>query len=55
MNYGDVVIMLSTDMDAAAEKMHEEFGYVELGHTLELKEITGPFKSGDIITSWDSA
>ena len=47
----DVVIMLNTDIDAAVDRVEEEYD-PDL-HDLEATEITGPFKAGFVLSSWN--
>ncbi len=45
----DIILILSVDLDTA----FSQCGYKPNRFTLEGKEITGPFKSGFILSSWD--
>ena len=53
-NLKDSFVMLSEDLESAREQIREEFGYGDLGYTVHVKEIKGPFKSGSILSSWDT-
>ena len=51
----DVIIMLSENFDTVGEQMNKEFAYYKNSDMdVVIKEVEGPFKSGSVLSSWDT-
>lgn len=48
----DVIIMLSEDLESVGNQVYEIYGYEDLGFTVEIKEVEGPFTNGSVLSSW---
>ena len=51
----DVIIMLSENFDSVSEQVNKEFAYYKNSDMdVVIKEVEGPFKSGSVLSSWDT-
>ncbi len=51
----DVIIMLSENFDSVGEQVNKEFAYYKNSDMdVVIKEVEGPFKSGSVLSSWNS-
>ena len=51
----DVIIMLSENFDSVGEQVNKEFAYYKNSDMdVVIKEVEGPFKSGSVLSSWNT-